>query len=261
MKNEQTNGGSNLATVEHLDKRIHKKRTGRKILVTLLLIIALVLVVLFSPLFNLKIIYVEGNSRLTAEQIIDACGAVPGKNTFLFNTRSIRKNVCKLSYVNSATVSRVFPSDIKIIVEESYPAAVVPFVGSYIYIDQNSKILEVSPVLEEGQLPSVTGINPTQFHVGEVMVTDDENKHAVLKDLLQAIDKSDLSGRITSIDISDIYYMKMTVQNQEVIVGDNTELTYKLQLLTEILGKLREDERGTIDLTTAPNVVYREHYE
>ena len=65
-------------------------------------------------------------------------------------------------------------------------------------------------------------------------------------------------SEIKKINVSDVKNLRLILTTDtNVILGENTELDYKLAYLVEILKKLDNLRGGEIDLTDTENVIYK----
>jgi len=67
---------------ERRQKRIREQRIRRYTFFGVLAIIAILIVMFFTPLFNIRSVEITGNNKLTNEQIIVEVGELEGKNLF-----------------------------------------------------------------------------------------------------------------------------------------------------------------------------------
>ena len=66
----------------------------------------------------------------------------------------------------------------------------------------------------------------------------------------QDLNKYGISGKITTIDVSKPYDLRLSCGSQfEVLLGGSDNLDYKTEYLVAVLTKLGEDNSGIIDLT------------
>ena len=79
--------------------------------------------------------------------------------------------------------------------------------------------------------------------------TQRESLDAALQ-LMQYLNKYGISGKITTIDVSKPYDLRLSCGSQfEVLLGGSDNLDYKTEYLVAVLTKLGEDNSGIIDLT------------
>ncbi|MBQ8588020.1 MAG: FtsQ-type POTRA domain-containing protein [Clostridia bacterium] len=121
----------------------HKIRRRNTILVLFTAII-LIVVCLFTPLFDITDVSVIGNKILSEEDIVKASGIKKGSNLFLLNTGKSEERINSLGYVDSVEVKRKFLARIEIEITESVEAAYIAFAGNYVGIDSEGKILSIT---------------------------------------------------------------------------------------------------------------------
>lgn len=257
LKTENKGSREKEPTAKNYKKIIQKKRTSKKIFVISMLCIGVFILFLFTPLFNLKYIEVTGNSYLKKEQIIGTGDIKTGVNIFKIKLSKVKANLKECSYIKDVNVKRSLPNKISLEVVECSGVAVIPFLGSYIYIDEEGKILEVSPKKDERKLPQIVGLSVNEFNVSKKIVTDNEKKFEITIATIKEIIHNNFIDKTFEINVSDLDNILLNVNGNKVIVGSSDKLSYKIGLLSEIIGRLMDTEKGTIDLTTAPNVIFK----
>ena len=81
-------------------KRIREQKIRRCVFFTVLALIAILAVMLFTPFFNIKTVEVSGNSHLQTEEILGQAGDLIGKNLFRTGKSGIKKNISRLAYID-----------------------------------------------------------------------------------------------------------------------------------------------------------------
>ncbi len=127
--------------------RQKKQRMNQKLKMALTFLLVLCtasgVAALFTPLFHVSEVLCEGISRVTAEEVLSAAGEVRGKNIFTLRLSGIDKRVEEIPMVEKASVKRVFPDKIKVIVEECVPAGYLLSGNQCVVTDIDGKILEI----------------------------------------------------------------------------------------------------------------------
>ncbi len=230
-------------------KRVFKRMVGLFLLFVLCAVIAS-----FTPYFNIKKVNVTGNSRVSVQEIETASGITEGSNIFRVKLSSVRKKLEKISYVHSVRVKREFPNQISIEIEESQPVAAASYMGNYILIDMYGKTLEQETPQNLENLPEIVnliGLEIKNFELGEkIIVKNERNLQIVLESLTELVHNS-LIGNTNEIDLSqdDGVVFRMNDRKLSVLMGDATDLPYRVKFLKEILDKLGGTPRGVIDFT------------
>jgi|LSQX01.1.fsa_nt_gb cell division protein FtsQ len=241
--------------------RISKKknRTSRKKYVILFMIIGIIFLTLFSPMFNIKYIEVTDNSLVADESIIDLSGINENMNVFRANIYRAEKNIFNIPYVEDVLVKRKLPNGIEIIVNEREPVGYIPFImGSYILIDKKGFVLEVIPE-EIDNLPLIMGIEyNNQFELGSILQANDTNKFDIIVSIVNEMGNNNLLNSISYVDIYDINNVQLNIkENIQVNIGDGLQIRYKMSFLKEVLDELGDNEKGYIDLSENEKVTFR----
>lgn len=237
-------------------KRVFKRMVGLFLLFVLCAVIAS-----FTPYFDITKVNVTGNSRVSAREIEIASGITDGTNIFRVKLSSVRKKLEKISYVHSVRVKRDFPNQISIEIEESQPVAAAPYMGNYILIDRYGKTLEQETPQDMEKLPEIVylkGLEIKNFVLGEKIIVENERNLKIVLESLTELVHNNLIGNTNEIDLEseDGVVFKMNDSKMTVLMGDATDLPYRVKFLKEILDKLSGTPRGIIDFT-AKDPTYR----
>ena len=124
-------------------KRIREQMIRRYTFFAVLGIIAIIIVMFFTPLFNIRSVEITGNQKLTAQEIYTQIGDYTGRNLFSVRKRTIRKKLSDFAYVEKVTVKKKpIPPTIMVEIGERIPAVQVNYAESFIVIDASGIVLE-----------------------------------------------------------------------------------------------------------------------
>lgn len=229
----------------------------QKKVVGVCLVLGLIFVSFFTPMYNVADIEVSGNEQNDAQTLIDASGISIGESIFKINVAEAKKNISKVAFVDTVSVRRSLPNTIKITVTESAAIAYISFIGNYIGIDENGKILEMKQ--QEGvDKPIIYGLHIDNFEIGSTVRIDDENISSALSDILLQVKSSNLTDKILSIDVNDGENIIMMLRSGiEVKLGNTDNLKYKTAYLKSVLDELGDASGGVINISDTENVTYR----
>ncbi len=227
-----------------------------------ILFITLILCAMFSPLFNIKTIEVQGNEKVTESEIISLSQIQIEQNTFQLNKRKIKKQIKQNAYIGKVKISRKLPSTLIIQVEERKPTYLLEYAGAYVYVDKQGYFLEIAQ--EKLEIPVLQGAitEVSEFSVGNRLCTEDLETLSLVAQIMEVAEINELSNLITRIDISKPKNIKLIFEKQEktAYLGDNTNLNTKILTIKSILEK-EEGKAGeifvNIDLNKE-NAVFRE---
>ncbi len=224
------------------DKKSKKYKKVMKILTFIILMIGFVCFLSLSPIFNLEEIIVEGNSKVTADEITSLSEINLYENIFLINKKEIKEKIGKNSYIDKIEINRVFPNKIKITVEERTPEFLIEFTeGKYIYLSRNGYILEASneklslPILQ-GTSTNLEEMIKNQNNTNRLNNEDLEKLNVVLK-ILNVSQNYEIDNLITKIDISDSknYKLILETEGKVAFLGDCSDLNTRILWLKEII--------------------------
>ena len=226
-------------------KKANKKKNGNtkklrkqaKVLFGFIILLVAIILVLCSPLFNIKNIEVEGNSKLSNERIISVSTLQTHTNIFKFNTKLISEKIKENAYVNEAKITRKLPSTVKITIDERQPKYMLQFADSYVYINNQGYMLEISN--EKLELPILIGFTTDLSNIkagNRINVTDLKKMDMVIK-IYEAIKSNGLGELVNKIDISNDKNYAIILENEgkTVYLGDCTELNTRILYLKSIL--------------------------
>ena len=232
--------------VERKEKRRRKFKIA-KIIMIVGLFITTILLIMFSPLFNIKEITVEGNELISTEQILSFAGIEKEDNTFKLNIGKISDKIKEDLYIEEAEINRELPSKVVIKVKERKPSFLIEYANGYAVIDRKGMILEL--ITEKKDLPILQGLEITNdnFEVGKKLGSNDINKIYIVSKIMDAASNCDIAGLITRIDIENKKEVKLIIESKgkTAYIGDDKNLNDKLSLVKGIMEKT-EGQAGEI---------------
>lgn len=212
------------------------------------LVMATVLSVLILPVFKVQEITVNGNTYVSDEDIISVLDGGIGTNILAFNTGKSRENIMtSFYYVKDVTVKKTLKK-VTVDVQEYRLRAYVPYMGSYLYIDGEGRILDIQNSFTQ-QLPVVEGLEFSAFTLGEKLTVRNPGAFGTVVQLSKLFDKYDLAGNVVKVDVSDITNVHLYVGKIDVEFGDFTNANEKIVTIIEIIKNLDINDAGVVKLT------------
>ena len=111
------------------------------------------------PSMRVDNIFIEGNHALPDEYIIEYMGISEGEHIFSRHSSSARRLVSENPYIMSASVVPVFPSGIRVTLDERTKIAYIKTPDGYIAIDDEGTVLEFSAEYTADVHPVISGLN------------------------------------------------------------------------------------------------------
>ncbi len=224
-------------------KQKKTKKSGKKKFFLILLLIVIVLILLFSSnLFHITEIHVTGNSRLSQEEIISLSNIKKYTNLFKLNKLQSIEKIKENAYIENVTIKRKLPNQIEIEIEERIPKYMLQIADSYVYINNQGYMLELSN--EKLEIPILVGITTDLSNIkpGNRINVEDLKKMDMVIKIFETANSNEIGHLITKIDISDDknYTLILETEGKTVYLGDCSELNTRILYIKSIL----EQEKG-----------------
>lgn len=244
---------------ERRKKRIREQKMRRIAFFSFLALIAVLIVMFFTPLFNIKNVETVGNSRVSDEEITNTVGEIAGKNLFSYRKGKIKGRLGKIAYVDKVSVKkRVFPPTIVIDIKECVPVFQAEYAGAFAVVDKFGKVLEQTAEKLDG-VPVMEGVTISSAKVGEAVAFKDAEVQKTVMSCIENMDKAGIIDDITVMSFADMTNITFNYQSRlDVICGTHIDFQRKLALFKEAVNsnKLTENSRGTINLSTTGKAIY-----
>lgn len=224
---------------------IKKRKLILKIIRTIVLIgilIGTLIYILLSPLFNIKDVTVTGNNKLSREEIISLSEIRTEENIFKTSKNDIKNRIKTNPYVENVKIRRKLPDKVEIIVVERVATYMLPFANSYVYINNQGYMLEITS--QKANLPIITGFSTPEenLHEGERLLSEDLVKLGEVLQIIESANANGIQELITKIDISNRqdYTIMLEKEKKLVHMGDVSNLSTKMSYINKII----QDEAG-----------------
>jgi cell division septal protein FtsQ len=233
------------------NERVNHRRRGKVgVLITFLIIAAFVLsLVLTSGIFfKVREIRVEGVYAVSASEVTELSGYLPGDNMFLINKAAAARSITsRMPYVRNVRIRRDWPGRVVIVITESAPAAAAEHRGVYWLFDAQGRLLETARIFELPGIPVVNGFTLLDPMIGTKIYpgVEDTAKLDPLLNLLREMQSQDIWHEVSDIDISHLSNIVFNYAGQyRVELGSPEAVQKKLQVLSLALEQAEIAERG-----------------
>lgn len=222
------------------------------------ILLTAVILFMLSDLFNIKQIVVLNNSKISSQEILNLSTLSIGNNMFKTMNKTIRDGVKTNPYIENVKVKRDLSGIVTLEIEERTPTYILQYGNSYLYINNQGYILEMSEAPLE--LPKITGYgtNVDAIKEGNRLEVEDLKK---LEDVIKIIELSKnttLAGKITEINIenSSNYILTIASEGKTVQFGDNKNIKVKLLKIEAVL-KQTAGEQGEIYFQNLERTIFK----
>ena len=229
-------------------RRVKKVERFLKIICLLILIITIIILFLLSPIFNIKKIEVTGNKTISEQEIVSLLGIGQDTNLFKEKTSVITEKLRQNPYIGKIGINRKIPSTLQITIEEREVAYLLEFGESFVYIDSQGYILEISKDNKEDKI-KILGYDTQEDNLipGKRLCDTDLDKLDTIGQILKSAENNEIANLITSIDMSneEDILLYLDSEQKKVHLGNKMNMDIKMPYIKEIINK-EKGNRGEI---------------
>lgn len=242
VTNNRKPSHSNRLTTNKV-KRNNKKKKNKnivKIFTLLFIIIAIGIFTMITPIFNITKIEVIGNEKVNTQSIISLSGLQIGENIFKNLKGNVIRNIKENAYVGDVAIKLKLPGTVSIEVTEREIKYQLKVVDSYVYIDNQGYILEISNI--EENVPIIEGYKTGDNEILKNKRLDNEDllKLNSVSKIMNSATNIKIDSLIKKINIEDSKEYILFLENKQIYIGDDTNLSNKMGRIQMILEDVKE---------------------
>lgn len=235
---QKLNNKCNLTRKQKIKQQ--KRRIIRKLttfVFFLVLIIGSITFFMLSPIFNIKTIEVINNNNIAADQIISASKITLNENMFKISTKEAQNSILSNNYIESVKVKRKLFNTIQIDVKERIATLMLEYGNSYVYINNQGYILEISTTKLEAPIIKGYATPLEEVKPGNRLNKEDLERLEVVLNIMETACSNDIDKLITQIDIQDgkNYKLIFDTENKIVYLGECQDLSTQMLFVKEML--------------------------
>jgi cell division septal protein FtsQ len=234
------------------------KKVRKSYVIHVTVVSALIMIVLVAlsttVMFNAESVVIKGESKYSAEEIMQAGGIEPGVNLIRFDVQGAQRRIKdSLVYLDSVVVRREFPSAITVtVVPAERVLSVTDENGEYLEVSRNGRIINNNGTSRPDGLV-VSGFLPSEPQVGGYLDCGEAEQSELIFRVIALIEKHELYG-VSRMDISDRFDVKLFVNDEErveVKLGAPSQLDGKIALAANIITEeIESNERGVLRISS-----------
>ena len=216
-----------------------KKRGIIKFIILFIIIIGTIVALMLSPIFDIKNITVNGNSKISYDEITSLSGIKLDENIFKIRKGQVRDNIKENPYIEEVNIERKLPSEIVINITERTATFMIENVNGFVYINNQGYMLEIST--EKLQIPVLSGIETKSedLKAGGRLCKEDLQKLETVLKIMETANNYEIGTLINGINIVDKnnFTLYLNEEKKTVYIGDASNINTRMMYLKMILEK------------------------
>ncbi len=234
-----------MSNTNKIDRKIKKRR--KRLIFIIILLLTSVFFILYTKtsFFHVSSIEVYGNEKITDDKLILASGIMIDENIFKINLKMAKENIMLHPYVKDVKVRRKLPNKILINIDERKEIAVIDYIGSHIYVDEEGIILNILSEKNDEQIMEISGTEIDKPQIGNKIAFRHDNLEKKLLEFINYSRKLGLADSFNIVDIDENGKITIVMNTRaEVAFGTLDDVKYKLKFLVSILKELESKNQG-----------------
>ena len=155
-----------------------------------------------AGLMTIQRVAISGTNRIDRRAILSLLDLPEDCSLLSADLPGLKRKVEAHPWVASASVGRVLPHTLTVIVAERRPAALFQHEGGKLFLDKEGVALSLAPDRAAGTLPELVGLSAVKFLGGDPAIQDRARKGLHFARLLQRH-----VGRAVTVDLSDARFL------------------------------------------------------
>ncbi len=236
-----------------------KKKKGPVLLLLILIFAAGLLAFMRTSYFDVNDIIVEGNNYISEQEIVEHAGISSGMNILSVRLDEAQDRLSTHPYLLEVDIERKLPDSIIIRVHERDLVGYLPYMGSFLLVDHEGRVISATAHMPVEGLPVFQGIKVENFQVREILDIDNIQIFDRIKYISKSIARNIKKYAPMEVNVEDLGNVTIHLNNRFVLkVGDTEGLDYKLEYSNTILEKLYSKEvGGEIDVSHGEKAFFR----
>ena len=196
--------------------------------------------VLSTDVLTVNRVEVGGNERLSSGEVMALLEGIEGENVVTVDLDTWRQRLLDSPWVADATLRRVLPTTIDVVIQERTPRGIGRIAGNLYLLDERADVIdEYGPGYADVDLPIIDGLAGAS--TGGRLLVDDVRAGLASRLLSALLGRPDLASRISQIDVTDARDVAVIFTGDTTLVriGEDRFIE-RLQSYLEIESTLRE---------------------
>lgn len=201
-----------------------------------------------SRFFALRDIEVEGNTRLTREEIKRMIESATMDGVWRVRLKDIREQLRKHDLIEDAEVTRVLPDKIHVILKEREPYTLARRGDKLVCVDRDGMMFGTAALLKGTTIPPiVSGLRES----GENIIEENRQRMLMYQQLLKELDNAEpqLSPRIDEVVFDEELNVRLILKDSRVVVMVGQEdFRTRLNAALDVLDAVRRKDAEALQV-------------
>ena len=210
----------------------------KKIMLFVVLLLIAVSAFAFSPFFIIDEITIQGNNNIQLNELGYALQQ-NSDNIWLFSINQARHNILQLPYAQNVYITKNFINrSLHIYLIERQTIGYIEFnQDTFLFIDKEGIVLEIAPSPSR-PLPTILGLNFDGFLLGNALNVENQQIFYKISYITNWLIAYDMERTISSIDVSDLFNIKLLYGNIVINIGDFNDINSKIRVAKSLLPQI-----------------------
>jgi cell division protein FtsQ len=247
--------------MQNAAQKKNRKRRSVKAFLIILMIFLILGVIGTSAYFicRVKTVEVHGNTRFSSEQIVAMSAIKQGDSIFTLKNAEIKSLLLKDPYIRTADIEVKLPDTVLLKISENTACAMILYMDSFIILDDEGIILEITSNVAKEFAPVVSGMNVTAFKVGQKIQSADDQQLICYQTLMKKLKEYMALGNMSEINLSSTgAIMLVSKDGLRIRIGAMIEIDKKLKWVSAVLPILigQGKTSGVLDVSNPDHASY-----
>lgn len=225
-------------------------RLGKGILLFLILLGAILVRVILMDTFMLTTIDIDASEHITEEVFREKTEIITHQNILRYNLEEQAEEIENHSYIKDATIHRKLPDTIEIKLKERTEYAIIPYNGSYLFVDRELFLLKVSDSFITGDIPVLREVSVRTADLGEKILTENDRLLEFSLEAYEALSVSKIFEDITEFYLIEDELIIETTEHIDIVFGTEIDLPYMVIATEEVYEDLLDRNQRNVSIVS-----------
>ncbi|NLL31545.1 MAG: FtsQ-type POTRA domain-containing protein [Clostridiales bacterium] len=230
-----------------IKKRRRKKLIKKFTLGIFVIIVGVIIFIYKAPIFNLKVIKVEGLVTLTNESIQEMLKYEIGQNIFTIDYKDMENTLKENPYIKNVKIAKSGINSLNLLIEENNIGFYAATENKIVTINNEGTIVEELVTIGDRKLISIEGIDLHNKSIGD-SILDNKDIPLVLEEFYRMQEAIQDYYQISKLNLENIDNIICYIGDVKIILGNKNNLQEKMNIALNAIDQ-KVIVKGYIDLS------------